>query len=54
MIVRMSFTYSTHPEVPEDTSCHSSHHTSILYLRWSCVAMHLRELQLRLRPDPLW
>jgi hypothetical protein len=46
-------TYSRHLEVPQHTSSLSSLYTSIPYLRWSRVAMHLRQLQLGLSAGSL-
>jgi len=44
-----SNTYPSHPEVSENTSSLSTHHAPVPDLRWSCVAVHLGELELGLR-----
>lgn len=47
-------THTSEPKVTEDTSSLSSHNTPVLDLRESCVAVHLRQLELGLSAHSLW
>lgn len=45
----VGLTYSAHPEISEDTSCNTSHYTSVLDLGRSGVAVHFAEFDVSSR-----
>jgi hypothetical protein len=50
---RYAMTYSCHAEVSEDAASLCAHDTAVLDLCWAGVAVHLAELELRLRARAL-
>ena len=44
---------SAHPKLPQHTSSHATHYTSIFYLRRSCIAVHGSQFELGFRADPV-
>jgi hypothetical protein len=51
--IEIAATHSSQPEIAEDTSALASHYAPVLDLCEARVAVHLRELELRLRADSL-
>ena len=52
-LITLFITYSTHPEVTEDTPASTSHNTSVLDLGEARVAVHLGKLELGLGANSL-
>lgn len=52
-MLRSAVTYSCHAEVSEDAATLCAHNTAVLDLCWAGVAVHLAELELRLRARAL-